>query len=111
PAFLPLALRATRSFTPLVYPLSYLGNPMPTFHIEQFGCRATQADAAAIERQLRAQGHDLASAPDRADVIVVNTCTVTAAADSQARDAIRKLHAANPAAKIIATGCYAQRAP
>jgi threonylcarbamoyladenosine tRNA methylthiotransferase MtaB len=84
---------------------------MPTFHIEQFGCRATQADAAAIERQLRAQGHDLAFAPDRADVIVVNTCTVTAAADSQARDAIRKLHAANPSAKIIATGCYAQRAP
>jgi threonylcarbamoyladenosine tRNA methylthiotransferase MtaB len=84
---------------------------MPTFHIEQFGCRATQADAAAIERQLRAQGHDLASTPDRADVIVVNTCTVTAAADSQARDAIRKLHAANPAAKIIATGCYAQRVP
>jgi threonylcarbamoyladenosine tRNA methylthiotransferase MtaB len=84
---------------------------MPTFHIEQFGCRATQADAAAIERQLRAQGHDVASAANRADVIVVNTCTVTAAADSQARDAIRKLHAANPAAKIIATGCYAQRAP
>ncbi|MBV8513935.1 MAG: tRNA (N(6)-L-threonylcarbamoyladenosine(37)-C(2))-methylthiotransferase MtaB [Acidobacteria bacterium] len=84
---------------------------MPTFHIEQFGCRATQADAAAIEHQLRAQGHDLAAAPDRAEVIVVNTCTVTAAADAQARDAIRKLHAANPAAKIIATGCYAQRAP
>jgi threonylcarbamoyladenosine tRNA methylthiotransferase MtaB len=84
---------------------------MPTFHIEQFGCRATQADAAAIEQQLRAQGHELAGAPDGADVIVVNTCTVTAAADAQARDAIRKLHAANPAAKIIATGCYAQRAP
>jgi threonylcarbamoyladenosine tRNA methylthiotransferase MtaB len=42
---------------------------------------------------------------------VINTCTVTAAADSQARDAIRKLHSQNPAAKIIATGCYAQRAP
>jgi threonylcarbamoyladenosine tRNA methylthiotransferase MtaB len=96
-------------------PLSYFASPnafsMPTFHIEQFGCRATQADAAAIERQLRAQGHDLALVPADADVIVVNTCTVTAAADSQARDAIRKLHAANPAAKIIATGCYAQRAP
>jgi threonylcarbamoyladenosine tRNA methylthiotransferase MtaB len=84
---------------------------MPTFHIEQFGCRATQADAAAIERQLRALGHDLAVTPDRADVIVVNTCTVTAAADAQVRDAIRKLYAANPASKIIATGCYAQRAP
>jgi threonylcarbamoyladenosine tRNA methylthiotransferase MtaB len=88
-----------------------LRNLMPTFHIEQFGCRATQADAAAIERQLRAQGHDLASTPAGADVIVVNTCTVTAAADSQARDAIRKLHAQNPTARIIATGCYAQRAP
>src|ERR1700746_3448105 len=84
---------------------------MPTFHIEQFGCRATQADAAAIERQLRALGHDLASAPDRAAVIVINPCPITAAADSQAREAIRKLHAQNPAAKIIATGCYAQRAP
>src|SRR5580704_11309851 len=84
---------------------------MPTFHIEQFGCRATQADAAAIERQLRASGHDVADPADGADVIVVNTCTVTASADSQAREAIRKLHAANPAAKIIATGCYAQRAP
>ena len=46
-----------------------------------------------------------------ADVVVVNTCTVTAAADSQARDAIRKIHARNPAARVIVTGCYAQRAP
>jgi len=43
--------------------------------------------------------------------VIVNTCTVTAAADAQARDAIRKLHARNPAARVIATGCYAQRAP
>jgi tRNA A37 methylthiotransferase MiaB len=41
----------------------------------------------------------------------VNTCTVTAAADAQARDAIRKIHAVNPEAQIIATGCYVQRAP
>ena len=46
-----------------------------------------------------------------ADIVVVNTCTVTAAADSQARDAIRKIHARNPAARVIVTGCYAQRAP
>jgi threonylcarbamoyladenosine tRNA methylthiotransferase MtaB len=84
---------------------------MPTFYIEQFGCRATQADGAAIERQLREQGCRLASSSHAADVVVLNTCTVTAAADSQARDAIRKLHAANPATRIIVTGCYAQRAP
>lgn len=46
-----------------------------------------------------------------ADVVVLNTCTVTAAADSQARDAIRKIHRANPSARIVVTGCYAQRAP
>jgi threonylcarbamoyladenosine tRNA methylthiotransferase MtaB len=91
--------------------LSLFAEPMTTFYIEQFGCRATQADGAALERQLRDRG--CLAAPNRAaaDVVVVNTCTVTAAADSQARDAIRKIHAGNPAAKVIVTGCYAQRAP
>jgi threonylcarbamoyladenosine tRNA methylthiotransferase MtaB len=84
---------------------------MSTFYIEQFGCRATQADGAAIERQLLDRGCTLANSPNDADVVVLNTCTVTAAADTQARDAIRKLHATNPATRIIVTGCYAQRAP
>jgi threonylcarbamoyladenosine tRNA methylthiotransferase MtaB len=83
---------------------------MTTFYIEQFGCRATQADAAAIERQLRDRGYAPGTDSARADVVIVNTCTVTAAADAQARDAIRKLHALNPTARVIATGCYAQRA-
>jgi len=84
---------------------------MATFYIQQFGCRATQADGAAIERQLLHRGCTAASECASADVVVVNTCTVTASADAQARDAIRKLHAANPAARVIVTGCYAQRAP
>ena len=84
---------------------------MGTFFIEQFGCRATQADGAAIERQLREQGCSLAPDSSAADVVVLNTCTVTAAADAQARDAIRKIHAANPVTRILVTGCYAQRAP
>jgi threonylcarbamoyladenosine tRNA methylthiotransferase MtaB len=84
---------------------------MTTFYIEQFGCRATQADAAAIERQLRDRGFAAASESASADVVIVNTCTVTAAADAQAREAIRKLVARNPSARVIATGCYAQRAP
>jgi threonylcarbamoyladenosine tRNA methylthiotransferase MtaB len=82
-----------------------------TFYIEQFGCRATQADGAALERQLRERGFISADESADADVVVVNTCTVTAAADSQARNAIRKLHARNPSARVIVTGCYAQRAP
>ena len=84
---------------------------MPTFHIEQFGCRATQADGAALERQLLDRGCTAAPESATADIVVVNTCTVTSAADSQARDAIRKIHARNPAAHVIVTGCYAQRAP
>jgi threonylcarbamoyladenosine tRNA methylthiotransferase MtaB len=84
---------------------------MTTFYIEQFGCRATQADGAALERQLLDRGCTTTFEPATADVVVVNTCTVTAAADSQARDAIRKIHAKNPAARVIVTGCYAQRAP
>src|SRR5258706_11892786 len=87
------------------------GLAMATFFIEQFGCRATQADAAAIERQLLARGYDASPDANCADVVVVNTCTVTAAADLQARQAIRAIHQENPAARIVVTGCYAQRAP
>jgi threonylcarbamoyladenosine tRNA methylthiotransferase MtaB len=84
---------------------------MATFFIEQFGCRATQADAAAIERRLRERGYEATGEANSADIVVVNTCTVTAAADLQARQAIRTIHKENPTARIIVTGCYAQRAP
>jgi threonylcarbamoyladenosine tRNA methylthiotransferase MtaB len=84
---------------------------MASFFIQQFGCRATQADGAALERQLLDRGCTPAGALDEAEIVILNTCTVTAAADAQARDAIRKLHAQNPAAHLIVTGCYAQRAP
>src|SRR2546423_12340622 len=84
---------------------------MPSFYIEQFGCRATQADGAALERQLRDRGCVAATSVFAADIIIINTCTVTSAADSQARDSIRKIHSQNPSASVIVTGCYAQRAP
>jgi threonylcarbamoyladenosine tRNA methylthiotransferase MtaB len=84
---------------------------MTTFFIQQFGCRATQADGAALERQLLGRSCTQAPDPASAAIVVLNTCTVTAAADAQARDAIRKIHAQNPHARLIVTGCYAQRAP
>jgi threonylcarbamoyladenosine tRNA methylthiotransferase MtaB len=84
---------------------------MSTFYIQQFGCRATQADGAALERQLLERGYTPAQDPVNASIVVLNTCTVTASADAQARDSIRKLHAQNPQARLIVTGCYAQRAP
>lgn len=84
---------------------------MTTFSIQNFGCRATDADTNALRHQLLAKGLAIVDQHDRADVIVLNTCTVTASADAQARDALRKLHRANPSAHIVVTGCYAQRAP
>lgn len=84
---------------------------MATFSIENFGCRATEADATAIRHELLNSGLTPAASHASAGVIILNTCTVTAAADAQAREAVRKIHAANPAARVIVTGCYAQRAP
>ncbi len=84
---------------------------MATFSIENFGCRATDADAVAIRHELLNSGLTLVPSHDSASVIVLNTCTVTAAADAQAREAVREIHAANPGACVIVTGCYAQRAP
>ncbi len=79
--------------------------------MENFGCRATQADGAAIERQLLARGLQRADTAEQAEVVVLNTCTVTASADQDARAAIRRIHRENPTAQILVTGCYAQRAP
>jgi threonylcarbamoyladenosine tRNA methylthiotransferase MtaB len=82
-----------------------------SFYVENFGCRATQADGAAIERQLTERGLARAVSAADAELVVLNTCTVTASADQDARAAIRRIHRLNPSARIIVTGCYAQRAP
>jgi threonylcarbamoyladenosine tRNA methylthiotransferase MtaB len=81
------------------------------FFVQNFGCRATQADGALIERQLAGKGLTRSSSPAQADLVILNTCTVTAAADQDARAAIRHVRRENPSAKILVTGCYAQRAP
>jgi threonylcarbamoyladenosine tRNA methylthiotransferase MtaB len=89
---------------------SSVQSPMPTYHVENFGCRATQADGVALERQFESHGLARTSAAE-ADIVILNTCTVTNAADQDARAAIRRVQRHNPLAKIIVTGCYAQRAP
>jgi len=80
------------------------------FHIENFGCRAARADGEAVGERLRAGGLSEAL-PSTADVVIVNTCSVTAEADRSARAYIRRVHRLNPEARIMVTGCYAQRAP
>lgn len=84
---------------------------MASFYVENFGCRATQADGAAIERQFEDRGLTRASALAQSEIVVLNTCTVTAAADQDARAAIRRIRRENPDCQIVVTGCYAQRAP
>ncbi|MGA2856922.1 MAG: MiaB/RimO family radical SAM methylthiotransferase [Candidatus Sulfotelmatobacter sp.] len=84
---------------------------VPGYYVENFGCRATQADGAALERQFEELGLSRASNSSQAAIVVLNTCTVTAAADQDARAAIRRIQRRNPEASIVVTGCYAQRAP
>jgi threonylcarbamoyladenosine tRNA methylthiotransferase MtaB len=83
---------------------------MPGFHIENFGCRAARADGEAIAAQLKTAACSDEDAA-LAEVVVVNTCSVTAEADREARAYIRRTNRRNPSARIVVTGCYAQRAP
>lgn len=83
---------------------------MKTFHVQNFGCRASQADGAAIEASLTAQGLTATGEAKQAGLVVLNTCTVTASADLDVRQIIRRVHRDNPSAQILVTGCYAQRA-
>jgi threonylcarbamoyladenosine tRNA methylthiotransferase MtaB len=78
------------------------------YSILTFGCRVNQADSMTIERDLRARGGVPVPSAE-ADVIVVNSCSVTATADQGTRQAIRRAARENPGAKIVVTGCYATR--
>jgi threonylcarbamoyladenosine tRNA methylthiotransferase MtaB len=75
-----------------------------------FGCRVNQADSQGLEEELRASGATSAP-PEAADLVIVNTCSVTASADQGARQSIRRVARANPGARIVVTGCYATRRP
>lgn len=84
---------------------------MRKFFIQNFGCRATQADGAALEGLLEKQGLEAAGHAQAADLVILNTCTVTSSADDDVRKSIHRVHRENPEARILVTGCYAQRAP
>ena len=83
-----------------------------TFYISNFGCRASQSEGASIQEELlrRREAIESSSAFD-ANVVIVNSYTVTDEADREVRQLIRRVAARNPDAQIIVTGCYAQRAP
>ena len=80
------------------------------YAIVTFGCRVNQADSLEFEERLLAGGA-LAARPEDADLVIVNTCSVTGSADQGARQTIRRIARDNPGARIVVTGCYATRRP
>jgi threonylcarbamoyladenosine tRNA methylthiotransferase MtaB len=80
------------------------------YAVVTFGCRVNQADSLVIEDGLRSRG-GVPSPPEEADIVVVNTCSVTASADQAARQTIRRIARVNPAVRVVVTGCYATRQP
>jgi threonylcarbamoyladenosine tRNA methylthiotransferase MtaB len=84
---------------------------MSKFCVLTFGCRCNQADSAAMREGLCRRAMSECKSHQDADIIIVNTCTVTHRTDQQVRQAVRRLHRENPAARVIVTGCYAERDP
>ena len=79
--------------------------------LDTLGCKLNQAEAELLARQFSEAGYRLVSMVDEADVYVLNTCTVTHTADAKSRHWLRLAHRRNPDARLVATGCYAQRVP
>lgn len=76
-------------------------------YLETLGCRLNYAEMAALGRQLSAAGHELAGSASEADLCVLNSCAVTGEAARQSRQIARQMARANPASRLIVTGCYA----
>ena len=75
---------------------------------QTLGCKLNYAETSTYERGFRAEGWDVVSWQDRADVYLINTCAVTEHAEKKARNLIRKMHRTAPEAAIVVTGCYAE---
>ena len=76
-----------------------------------FGCKVNTYETACMQALFAAQGDQTVQRPEEADVIVVNSCTVTASGDSRVQTALRKLRRSAPDAVLVLTGCFAQAFP
>ena len=81
------------------------------FKIVTLGCRTNQYESQAYHDQLDAMGYTSAEDHEKADICIVNTCTVTESADSSSRHEIRRLARENPGSQLVITGCFAERQP
>ena len=82
----------------------------PKVAIHTHGCKLNQADSQVLAWQFQKAGFTIVRSAAQADVVVLNSCTVTANSDSKARQYLRRARRSNPDALVVATGCYAQRA-
>ena len=87
------------------------GSAPRTVAVHTHGCKLNQSDSQTLVRQFQEAGFRVVASPRDADVVVLNSCTVTATADAKARQFLRATRRNNPGALVVATGCYAQRAP
>ena len=84
---------------------------MTTFVVHTLGCRVNQSESESLEKELDRMGYQPAGKDTPADICIINTCTVTQRASMQSRQLIRQAIRANPAARVIVTGCYVQTEP
>ena len=82
-----------------------------TVALKTLGCKLNQAESESLARKFAAAGYRVVDDGDAADVYIANTCSVTHIADRKSRHLLRLARRQNPNALIVATGCYAQRAP
>lgn len=86
--------------------------PAPqTVAFATLGCKTNQFESASMQEALLAAGYQVVAFDDGADLVIVNTCTVTSATDAQSRNLIRRARRLNAACRVVVTGCYAQVDP
>ncbi|MBI2378235.1 MAG: tRNA (N(6)-L-threonylcarbamoyladenosine(37)-C(2))-methylthiotransferase MtaB [Deltaproteobacteria bacterium] len=91
-------------------PLPVIGAPLRC-HVATFGCRVNQADAEGILSALESSTFEHTSSPRDADLVIIQSCTVTHRSDADIRKLVHRIERENPRARVIVSGCYAQRDP
>ena len=78
--------------------------------LHNLGCKVNAYELEAMQQQLEAGGYEIVPFEDRADVYIINTCTVTNIADRKSRQMLHRARKCNPDAVVVAAGCYVQAA-
>jgi threonylcarbamoyladenosine tRNA methylthiotransferase MtaB len=80
-------------------------------YVGSLGCKLNQSEMDRLAGRLSSEGHEIVTSPEKAELCILNTCAVTHVAAQKTRQALRRLHRANPNARLVATGCYAELHP